>query len=222
MPAGPAARTCHPARLAPRRIRLQARHGESELENQTSLRCCLALLACCWRWPPPALPGRRRSAWPPARATSSSSSTPRRRRSRWPTSSSTSRPATTTAPIFHRVIPNFMIQGGGMKADMQEKPTRAPIPLESRNGLNNLRGTVAMARTARSQLGHRAVLHQRQGQRLPRRGQLARRQRLRRVRQGGSRHGRGRQDPGRAHGQQGPVPERAGEPVVIRKATLEK
>ena len=49
--------------------------------------------------------------------------------------------------VFHRVIENFMIQGGGMSADMKEKPTRAPIPLESRNGLNNDRGTVAMART---------------------------------------------------------------------------
>ena len=49
--------------------------------------------------------------------------------------------------IFHRVIENFMIQGGGMKADMSEKPTRAPIPLESRNGLTNLNGTLAMART---------------------------------------------------------------------------
>lgn len=48
--------------------------------------------------------------------------------------------------VFHRVIPNFMIQGGGMTADMQEKPTREPIPLESRNGLDNVRGTVAMAR----------------------------------------------------------------------------
>lgn len=50
--------------------------------------------------------------------------------------------------VFHRVIPNFMIQGGGMNAEMQEKPTRAPIPLESKNGLNNLRGHVAMARTS--------------------------------------------------------------------------
>jgi len=50
--------------------------------------------------------------------------------------------------IFHRVIDGFMIQGGGMTADMKEKPTRTPIPLESRNGLSNARGTIAMARTA--------------------------------------------------------------------------
>jgi peptidyl-prolyl cis-trans isomerase A (cyclophilin A) len=49
--------------------------------------------------------------------------------------------------IFHRVIENFMVQGGGMKPDMSEKPTRAPIPLESRSGLTNVRGTLAMART---------------------------------------------------------------------------
>ena len=49
--------------------------------------------------------------------------------------------------LFHRVIDNFMIQGGCMQANMVEKATRAPIPLESRNGLQNLRGTVAMART---------------------------------------------------------------------------
>ena len=49
--------------------------------------------------------------------------------------------------IFHRVIDGFMIQGGGMQADMSEKPTRAPIPLESRSGLFNLRGTISMART---------------------------------------------------------------------------
>ena len=50
--------------------------------------------------------------------------------------------------VFHRVIENFMIQGGGMTADLKEKPTRPPIPLESRNGLSNVRGSVAMARTA--------------------------------------------------------------------------
>ena len=49
--------------------------------------------------------------------------------------------------IFHRVIPTFMIQGGGFDAAMKQKATRASIPLESRNGLSNQRGTIAMART---------------------------------------------------------------------------
>jgi cyclophilin family peptidyl-prolyl cis-trans isomerase len=49
--------------------------------------------------------------------------------------------------IFHRVIPDFMIQGGGMTPNMKEKPTRAPIGNESNNGLKNERGTIAMART---------------------------------------------------------------------------
>ncbi|MCA6217449.1 peptidyl-prolyl cis-trans isomerase [Ideonella sp. B7] len=49
--------------------------------------------------------------------------------------------------IFHRVIDGFMIQGGGYTPDLKEKPTRAPIPLESRNGLRNVRGSLAMART---------------------------------------------------------------------------
>ena len=50
--------------------------------------------------------------------------------------------------VFHRVIPDFMIQGGGMSADMKEKTTRPPVALEARNGLANERGTVAMARMA--------------------------------------------------------------------------
>lgn len=50
--------------------------------------------------------------------------------------------------IFHRVINNFMVQGGGITADMKQKPTKAPIKNEADNGLKNERGTVAMARTA--------------------------------------------------------------------------
>jgi peptidyl-prolyl cis-trans isomerase A (cyclophilin A) len=48
--------------------------------------------------------------------------------------------------VFHRVMSNFMIQAGGYTADLGEKPTRAPIPLESQNGLKNDRGAVSMAR----------------------------------------------------------------------------
>ena len=49
--------------------------------------------------------------------------------------------------IFHRVMPNFMAQGGGMDVKMVEKPTRPPIRNEAKNGLRNSRGTIAMART---------------------------------------------------------------------------
>ena len=49
--------------------------------------------------------------------------------------------------IFHRVIPQFMIQGGGFTPDMQQKPSKAPIKNEAGNGLKNANGTIAMART---------------------------------------------------------------------------
>lgn len=50
--------------------------------------------------------------------------------------------------IFHRVIPGFMIQGGGFDVDMNQKSTNAPIRIEADNGLKNLNGTIAMARTS--------------------------------------------------------------------------
>src|SRR3954466_101489 len=50
--------------------------------------------------------------------------------------------------IFHRVIPGFMVQGGGMTQNMAQKPTRPPVPIESKNGLKNEVGTLAMARTS--------------------------------------------------------------------------
>jgi cyclophilin family peptidyl-prolyl cis-trans isomerase len=50
--------------------------------------------------------------------------------------------------IFHRIVPGFVIQGGGLTADFASRKTRAPIRNEARNGLKNLRGTLSMARTS--------------------------------------------------------------------------
>lgn len=74
--------------------------------------------------------------------------------------------------IFHRVIPGFMIQGGGLTAQMVEKPTKAPIKNEAGNKVSNKRGTIAMARTgvvdsATSQFFINVVDNQRLDQRSP-------------------------------------------------------
>ena len=99
--------------------------------------------------------------------------------------------------IFHRVIKGFMIQGGGMTADMTRKPTEAPIKNEATNGLSNERGTLAMARTAEvdsasSQFFINTVKQRRPRPRSPRydTGGV----RLCRVRARHRRHGRGRHD----------------------------
>ena len=58
-----------------------------------------------------------------------------------------------TNVLFHRVIANFVVQGGGVGPDHKAKPTRPPIPNESGNGLKNLRGTVGLARAAGAHTG---------------------------------------------------------------------
>ena len=71
--------------------------------------------------------------------------------------------------IFHRVIDGFMIQGGGFDKSYKQKPTRAPIENEAKNGLKNDLGTDRHGAHQRAALGVLAVLHQRQEQRLPER-----------------------------------------------------
>jgi peptidyl-prolyl cis-trans isomerase B (cyclophilin B) len=50
--------------------------------------------------------------------------------------------------LFHRVMPGFVVQGGGYEKGLKERPTRPPVPNEANNGLSNVRGTIAMARTS--------------------------------------------------------------------------
>ena len=93
--------------------------------------------------------------------------------------------------IFHRVIPSFMIQGGGFDEQLKEKEEgkRAPIKNESGNGLTNVRGTIAMARTSDPNSATSQFFINHKDNPLPRPGR-----RLRRLRQGDRRDGRGRQD----------------------------
>ena len=70
--------------------------------------------------------------------------------------------------VFHRVIPAFMIQGGGFDKDMKQKKTKAPIKNEAGNGLKNVERHDRHGAHQRSEQRHGAVLHQHQGQRVPR------------------------------------------------------
>ncbi len=85
--------------------------------------------------------------------------------------------------VFHRVIKGFMIQGGGYTASFAEKPTRAPIPLESRNGAEEHGGHDRHGAHGRSEFGHRPILHQYGRQRRARLSESGR-ERVRGIRQG--------------------------------------
>ena len=123
--------------------------------------------------------------------------------------------------IFHRVIPGFMVQGGGFTADMQQKPAREPIVNESANGLANKRGTIAMARTADPNSASSQFFINLVDNGFPRQDQREGRGGVLRVRQGRGRDvgaGRDRRGPDRRRwsaNQNVPL-----QPVVIKKASV--
>ena len=98
--------------------------------------------------------------------------------------------------IFHRVIPGFMIQGGGLTADMKDKTEgqRPPIKNESSNGLKNDAGTIAMARTSAPDSATSQFFINVTNNDFLNKDKAPGRRRLRGVRQGGRGHGRGEED----------------------------